>query len=114
MVDESGTFGQFATVGQHVWVRKGRKTVDRRCGWQRQHITAIVAVNAQGQATEPALLWNTKKIRGDMFLRAQCQVTVKGTPDRWSSQEVFLEWVETVLVKETQPLCYWWMAAKRT
>ena len=44
-----------------------------------------------------------KKIRGDMFLRAQCPVTLKGTPDGWSSQEVFLEWVETVLVKETQP-----------
>ena len=45
-----------------------------------------------------------KKIRGDMFLRAQCPVKLKGTPDGWSSQEVFLEWVETVLVKETQPL----------
>ena len=76
----------------------------RRRGWQRQHITAVVAVNAQGQATKPALLWNTKKIRGDMFLRAQCPLTLKGTPDGWSSQEVFLEWVETVLVKETQPL----------
>ena len=39
-----------------------------------------------------------------MFLRAQCPVTLKGMPDGWSSQEVFLEWVETVLVKETQPL----------
>ena len=38
-----------------------------------------------------------------MFLRAQCPVTLKGTPDGWSSQEVFLKWVETVLVKETQP-----------
>ena len=102
--DESGFFRQFTTVGQRVWVRKGRKTVARRRGWQRQHFTAIVAVNAQGQATKPALLWNTKKIRGDMFLRAQCPVTLKRTPDRWSSQEVFLEWVETVLVKETQPL----------
>ena len=43
--DESGFFRQFTTVGQRVWVRKGRKT-----------------------------------------------------------EEVFLEWVETVLVKETQPL----------
>ena len=76
----------------------------RRRGWQRQHITAIVAVNAQGQATKPALLWNTKQIRGDMFLCAQCPVTLKGMPDGWSFQEVFLEWVETVLVKETQPL----------
>ena len=102
--DESGIFRQFTTVGQRVWVRKGRKTVAQRRGWQRHHITAIVAVNAQGQATKPALLWNTKKIRGDMFLRAQCPVTLKGTPDGWSSQEVLLEWVETVLVKETQPL----------
>ena len=102
--DESGFFRQFTTVGQRVWVREGRKTVARRRGGQRQHITAIVAVNAQGQATKPALLWNTKKIRGDMFLRAQCPVTLKGMPDGWSSEEVFLEWVETVLVKETQPL----------
>ena len=102
--DESGVFRQFTTVGQRVWVRKGRKTVARRRGWQRQHITAIVTINAQGQATKPALLWNTKKIRGDMFLRAQCPVTLKGMPDGWSSQEVFLERVETVLVKETQPL----------
>ena len=76
----------------------------RRSGWQRQHITPIVAVNAQGQATKPALIRNTKEIRGDMSLRAQCSVTLKGTPDAWSSQEVFLEWVETVLAKETQPL----------
>ena len=39
-----------------------------------------------------------------MLLCAQCPVTLKGTPDGWSSQEVFLEWVERVLVKETQPL----------
>ena len=39
-----------------------------------------------------------------MFLRAECPVTLKGTPDGWSSQDIFLEWVETVLVKETQPL----------
>ena len=39
-----------------------------------------------------------------MFRRAQCPVTLKGTPDGWSSQEVLLEWVETVLLKETQPL----------
>ena len=102
--DESRFFRQFTTVGQRVWVTKGRKTVARRRGWQRQHITAIVAVNAQGQSTKPALLWKTKKIRGDMFLRARCPVTLKGTPDGWSSQEVFLEWVETVLAKETQPL----------
>ena len=95
---------QFSTVRQRVWGRKGRKTVARRRGWHRQHITAIVAVNAQGQGTKPALLWNTKKIRGDMFLPAQCPVTLKGTPDGWSSRKVFLEWVETVLVKETQPL----------
>ena len=37
-----------------------------------------------------------------MFLPAQCPV--KGKPDGSSSQEVFLEWVEAVLVKETQPL----------
>ena len=102
--DASGLFRQFSTVGQRVWVRKGRKTVAQRRGWQRQHITPIVAVIAQGQATKPALLWNTKKIRGDMFLRAQCPVTLKGTPDGWSSQEVFLEWVEIVLVKETERL----------
>ena len=102
--DESGFFRQFTRVGQRVRVRKGKKNVAQRRGWQQQHITAIVAVNAQGQATKPALLWNTKKIRGDMFLRTQCPVTLKGTPDGWSSQEVFPEWVETVLVKETQPL----------
>ena len=75
-----------------------------RRGWQRQHITAIVAVNAQGQAIKTAQLRNTQKIRGDMFLRAQCPVTLKGTRDGWSSKEVFLGWVETVLLKETQPL----------
>ena len=101
--DESVFFRRFSTVGQRVWVRKGRKTVARRRGWQRQHITAIVALNAQSEATKPALLWNTKKIKGDMFLRAQCPVTLKRTPDGWSSQEVFLEWVQTVLLKETQP-----------
>ena len=100
--DESGFLCQISTTGQRVWVRKGRKTVARCRGWQRQHITAIVAVNAKGQATKPALQWNTKKIRGDMFLCAQCPVTLKGMPDGWSSQEVFLEWVETVLVKQTQ------------
>ena len=89
-----------------------RKTVARRRGWQRQHITTIVAVNAQGQATKPVVLGNTKKIRGDMFLCAQCLVKLKGTPDGWSFQEVFLESVEAVGVRETQPMsnshkCIW-------
>ena len=82
--DESGFVCQFSTVGQHVWVRKGRKTVARRCRRQRQHITAIVAVNARGQATKPAPLWNTKK-RADIFLRAQCPVTLKERLHGWSS-----------------------------
>ena len=102
--DEPRFFRQFSTVGQRVWVRKGRKIVAWHRGWQLQHIRAIVAVNAQGEATKPALLCNSKKIRGDMLLRAQCPLTLKGTPDGWSSQEFFLEWVERVLVKETQPL----------
>ena len=60
-----------------MWVRKGRKTVARRRGCLGQHIPAIVAVNAQGQATKKALLWNTRKIRGDMFLRAQWHAQVQ-------------------------------------
>ena len=68
--DESGLFRQFSVLGQRGWVRKGRKTVARRRGWQRHHIRARVAVDAQGEANKPALLWNNKKIRGDMFLRA--------------------------------------------
>ena len=32
--DEWGIFRQFFTVGQHVWVRKGRKTVAQCCGRQ--------------------------------------------------------------------------------
>ena len=75
-----------------------------RRGWERQNITAIVTVIAEGQATKQALLWITQKKRGDMFLRAQCPATPKGMPDGWSSQEVFLEWVGTVLVKKNQPL----------
>ena len=46
--DESRFFRQFSTVGQRVWVRKGRKTMARRRGWQCQHVIAIVAVDAQG------------------------------------------------------------------
>ena len=50
-----------------------------------------------------------------MFLCAQCPAILKGTPDGWFSQEVFLELVGTVLVKETQPLsnpqkCIWLLA----
>ena len=64
----------------------------------------IDAVNVQSKATNSTLLWNTKKIRGDRFLRAQCPMTPKGTPDGWSSQEVFLEWLEIVLMREIKPL----------
>ena len=39
-----------------------------------------------------------------MFLRAQCSVTLKGRLHGRSPQEVFPEWVETILVRETQPL----------
>ena len=56
-----------------------------------------------------------------MFLRAECPLKLKGTPDGWSSEEVFLVWVEITLVKETQPLsnphkCFfcWWMAPNYT
>ena len=46
--DESGFFHNFSTVGPRVWVRKGGKSVPRRPGCQRQHITAVVPVNVQG------------------------------------------------------------------
>ena len=59
--DEPRIFRNFATMGQCDWVRKSRKVVARRRGWQRKHITSILAGNAQGQSTQPALLWNNKK-----------------------------------------------------
>ena len=37
--DDVGFICQFSTVGQCVWVRKGRKTVARRIAWQQQRIT---------------------------------------------------------------------------
>ena len=53
---------------------------------------------------KPSLFWHNKKVRGDMFLKATCPSSIKGTTEGWSSQETFLEWVEKVLVAETQPL----------
>ena len=102
--DESGFMRNFSTVGQRVWVRRRRRFVARRRGWQRQHVTAIVAVNAQGQSVKPSLLWHHKQVRVDMFLKAACPVSIKGTAEGWSSQETFLGLVEKVLVAETQPV----------
>ena len=48
-------------MGQHVWVKRGRKVVAHRRGWQQQHITSIVAANAQSQSTKPACCGLTKK-----------------------------------------------------
>ena len=56
-----------------------------RRGWQRQHVSAIVAVNAQGQSMKPSLFWHNKKVRGDMFLKATCPSSIKGTTEGWSS-----------------------------
>ena len=39
-----------------------------------------------------------------MFLKVACPVSIKGIAEGWSSQEIFLEWVEKVLVAETRPL----------
>ena len=101
--DESGFFRQFTTVGQCVWVRKERKTVALRPSWAAAH-HHYSCCQCTGTGHKTSTPMEQKKIRNDMFLRAHCPVTLKRTPDGWSSQEVFLEWSETVLVKETQPL----------
>ena len=79
--DESGFMRIFSTMGQRVWVRRGRSFVARRRGWQKQDVTAIVAVNVVGQSVQPSLRWHNKKVRGDMFLKAACPISIAGTAE---------------------------------
>ena len=39
-----------------------------------------------------------------MFLKNRGPLNIKRSPDSWSSQDNYMEWVRTILVPETRPL----------
>ena len=54
-------------------------------------------------AIPPASCGTIKKSRGS-FLKKKGLVRIKGTPDGWSTADIFLEWVKNVFVPKVQPL----------
>ena len=68
-------------------------------------VTVIAAVFASGEALLPTLLVDTKTVKGSHLRDCHQEVILKGTGTGWSSSEIFVEWVEQVLVPRTNALC---------
>ena len=60
--DESGYFRSFLVNIGKVWARKGKRSVARRCAYDRTHITALVCVSVARKTARPALLWTEKTV----------------------------------------------------
>ena len=90
----------------------------RKRGYDRTHITGIICVSAAGQIITRTLLWTGQTIPIHLFSKNVCEVVIKPTnvskgqatesstttKEGWSSAALFMEWIEKVFVKETQPL----------
>ena len=61
-------------------------------------MTVIAAVVASGEALPPNLLYDTKTVKASHLRYCDREVIPKGTGTGWSSSEIFVEWVEQVLV----------------
>ena len=81
-----------------VYSIRARRSVPRRQGYQRKAVTVIAAVVASGEALPPTLLFDTKTVKGTHLRYSEREVILKGTGTGWSSSEIFVEWVEQVLV----------------
>ena len=68
-------------------------------------MTLIAAVVASGEALPPTLLFDTKTVKGSHLRYCDREVILKGTGTGWSSSEIFVEWVQQVLVPRLNPLC---------
>ena len=68
-------------------------------------MTVIAAVVASGEALPPILLFDTKTVKESHLRYCDREVILKGTGTGWSSSEIFVEWVEQVLVPRLNPLC---------
>ena len=67
-------------------------------------MTVIVAVVASGEALPPTLLFDTKTVKGSHLRYCDREVILKATGTGWSSSEIFVEWVEQVLVSRLNAL----------
>ena len=67
-------------------------------------MTVIAAVVASGEALPPTLWFDTKTVKASHLRYCDREVILKGTETGWSSSEIFVEWVEQVLVPRLSPL----------
>ena len=105
-MDETSFHQNFITraAARKVYSIRGRRSVPRRQGYQRKAVTVIAAVVASGEALPPTLLFDTKTVKGTHLRYCDREVILKGTGTGWSSSEIFVEWVEQVLVPRLSPL----------
>ena len=106
-MDETSFRQNFITraAARKVWSIRGRTSVPRRQEYQRKALTVIAAVVASGEALPPTVLFDTKTVKGGHLRYCDREVILKGTGTGWSSSEMFVEWVEQVLVPRLNPHC---------
>ena len=103
-LDENSFHQSFITTAAapKVYSIKGRRSPPRRKGYQRKAVTVIAALVASGEALPPTLLFDTRTVKGVRY--CDQEVILKDTGTGWSSSEIFVEWVEQVLVLRLIPL----------
>ena len=105
-MDETSFHQNFITraAARKVYSIRGRRSVPRRQGYQCKAVTVIAAVVASGEALPPTLLFDTKTVKESHLRYCDREVIPKSTGTGWSSSEIFVEWVEQVLVPRLNPL----------
>ena len=91
-------------AARKVYSIRGRRSLPRWQGYQRKAVIVIAAVVASGEARPPTPLFDTKTVKGSHLRYCDREVILKGTGTGWSSTEIFVEWVEQVLVPRFNPL----------
>ena len=106
-MDETSFHQNFITraAARKVYSIRGRRSVPRRQRYQRKAVTVIAAVVASGEALPPTLLFDTKNVKGSHLRYCDREVILKGTGTGWSGSEIFVEWVQQILVPRLNPLC---------
>ena len=104
-MDETSFHQNFITraAARKVYSIRGRRSVPQRQGYHRKAVTVFAAVVASGEALPPTLLFDTKTVKGSHLRYCDREVILKGTGTGWSSSEIFVEWVEQVLVPRLSP-----------
>ena len=101
--DESAFFMDWTPAAgvRKVFTWRRSKSVVRRAGYNRTHVTCMAAVARCGSQIPPTLLF--KGTTQDWYDRATIPLYLCGTGTGWSSAKNVVDWIQHVFLREATP-----------